>query len=239
MQARLLHALDTPYRPPYRGIRAFEVEEPLFVDIGANRGLSISTLRTMKPDARIIGFEPNYTLVDQVRTFFEDDLHVQIVACGLGDSRRELTLYIPVYGSYRFDALASVDREHAQNWLNADRLLGFDPKKVAIEEMRVQIRTLDEFELAPFLIKVYAQGYEGEVVAGAQKTIEKHTPVMLVPRRQEKADRLLREFGYSRFSWIGNEFVPEADVGYVVYYLTPEHVRLLHSSSSFSRTPLV
>lgn len=216
-----------PYRPPYRGIRAFHVKEPLFVDIGANRGLSISTLRTMKPDARIVGFEPNYTLVEQVRAFFKDDPNIRVEACGLGDSLRELTLYLPVYRGYRFDSLASVHEGHARNWLNADRLSCFDPSKLVIEEMRVQIRTLDEFDLAPFLVKIYAQGYEREVLEGARKTIEKHQPVVLVPQQQPAADALLRAFGYRRYSWIGNRFVAEADSGYVVYYLTSAHIREL------------
>jgi FkbM family methyltransferase len=224
LQARLLHAFDVPYRSPYRGIRAFHVQNPLFVDIGANRGLSISTLRTMKPDARIVGFEPNYTLVEQVRAFFRDDPNISIDACGLGDNRHELTLYIPVYRGYRFDSLASVHKSIAEHWLNADRLLGFDPSKLVLEEMRVQIRTLDEFDLAPFLIKIYAQGHEAEVITGGQKTLEKHKPVILVPQQHRRADALLRDLGYCRYSWIGNRFVAEADRGYVVFYLTSAHV---------------
>jgi FkbM family methyltransferase len=225
IEARLLHALDRPFSYPYFGLRAFHVDNPLFVDIGAHRGLSISTLRTMKPDARIIGFEPNYILVEQVRAFFKNDPKISVEAFGLGDKRHELTLYVPVYRGFRFDGLASVDKDSAQNWLSADRLLGFDPAKLVIEEMRVQIRTLDEFELAPFLVKIYTPGHVREVITGAKKTIDKHQPVILAPKQQPSADALLRDLGYRRFSWIANKFVAEADIGYVVFYLAPAHVR--------------
>jgi FkbM family methyltransferase len=225
--SRLLHALDRPYRPEYRGIRAFQVKEPLFVDIGANRGMSVGTMRTMKPDARIIGFEPNYHLARKLRQTFEKDPNVRVEPFGLGDKVGEMTLYIPVYRGYRFDGLASIHRQNAQDWLNSDRIVGFDQSQLAIEEMRVQIRTLDEFELAPFLIKLYVQGYEQEVITGAKNTIEKHQPVILAPGKNERVDVILRRFGYGRYSWIRNEFVSEADRGFVVFYMTAAQRRLV------------
>lgn len=220
LQRRLLRALALPYRPEYRGVRTFQVQNPLFVDIGANRGLSISTLRTMKPDARIIGFEPNYNLVERLQRLFAEDVNVRVEAFALGDKDGELTLHVPVYRSYRFDGLASVYKHNAERWLNPDRVWGFDPSKLVIEEMRVRIRTLDEFNLAPFLVKIYAQGYEQEIVRGAERTIKRYQPMILIPAHDEGTDALLRTFGYNRYSWVGGKFVREADQGYVVFYAT-------------------
>jgi FkbM family methyltransferase len=223
LHMRLLRALALPYRKEYRGIRAFHMQNPLFVDVGANRGMSISTLRTMRPDARIIGFEPNYHLVEKMRRLFAGDADIRIEPFGLGDKEDELTLYVPVYRGYCFDGLASIYKQNAERWLNPDRLFGFDPSKLVIEEMRVQIRTLDQFDLAPCLVKIYAQGYEQVIIRGAERTIKRYTPVILIPGHDEGADALLRTFGYNRYSWVGNKFVREANRGFVVFYVIAAH----------------
>lgn len=236
-QCQLLHLAGRPYRREYWGVRAFDVQDPLFLDIGAHRGMSITTLRTMKLDARIIGFEPNYYLVEKIRHLHAGDRNIRIEPYGLGSRAEELTLYVPIYRGYCFDGLASISRHTAENWLNADRILGFDPKKLVIEEMRVQIRTLDEFDLAPFLIKMYVQGYEHEVVAGAEKTIERHHPVILAPSHNELVDASLRKFGYKRYSWSGDRFVEEADFGFIVFYLDASHIRNLSRALPESGLP--
>jgi FkbM family methyltransferase len=223
LQIRLLRALALPYRKEYLGVCAFHVQNPLFIDIGANRGMSISTLRTMKPDARIVGFEPNYHLVEKMRRLFAGDADIRIEPFGLGDKQDQLTLYVPVYRGYRFDGLASIYKQNAEGWLNPDRILGFDPSKLVIEEMRVQIRTLDEYDFAPLLVKIYTQGYEQEIIRGAERTIKRYAPVILIPGHDEGTDALLRTFGYNRYSWVGDKFVREANRSFVVFYATAAH----------------
>jgi hypothetical protein len=100
-------------------------------------------------------------------------------------------------------------------------MLGFEPSKLEIEEMRVQIRTLDEFDFEPFLIKIYAQGYEQEIIRGAEQTIKRCSPMIVIPGHDKGTDHLLRTLGYSRYSWIGDRFVREANAGFVVFYATP------------------
>jgi FkbM family methyltransferase len=177
----------------------------------------------MKPDARIVAFEPNYYLSDKLRRLFIHDPNIRVEAFALGAKDDELTLHVPVYRNYRFDGLASIHKQIAERWLNSDRIWGFDRSKLTIEEMRVRVRTLDEFDLAPFLVKIYAQGYEQEILQGAERTIARHQPLILVPAHQERADALLRTLGYSRYAWIGDRFVREADEGYVVFYATETH----------------
>jgi FkbM family methyltransferase len=196
-QLRLLRELGRPYRTEYWAIRSFGVPKPLFVDVGANRGMSIATMQTMKPDAQIVAFEPNWHLVEKMRQYFEGNPSIRLEPFGLGDKDGELKLYVPVYRGYRFDGLASLHQREAKGWLNSDRIFGFDEARLTIEEMRIQIRTLDEFELAPFLLKVYVQGFEDEVLMGARKTIERHSPVVVAPSHNERADAFLRKYGYT------------------------------------------
>jgi FkbM family methyltransferase len=228
-QMGLFRALGRPYRPDYWAIRSFRVDKPLLVDVGASRGMSIATMQTMKPDAEIIAFEANWHVAQLTRKTFEGDSRIRIEPVGLGDKDGELTLYIPVYRGYRFDGLASLNHREAAEWLR-QRILGFDAAKLIVEEMQVQIRTLDEFDLAPFLLKLYVQGYEEKVLLGARKTIEKHAPVVIAPSHSEGVGAFLRKYGYTRYSWIRNRLVSEAaDPGFVVFYMTAEHERLLRS----------
>lgn len=231
-ESRLLHAIDRPYRPEYRAVRYLVARDPLFIDIGAHRGLSVSALRTMRPDARIVAFEPNHHLASRLRQNHANDPNVRVESCGLGARSDMLTLHIPVYRGYRFDGLASLDRRNAEEWLNPDRVYWFDRSKLVIEAMQVRIRRLDEFQLTPFLIKMYVQGYEKQVIAGATATIEQHHPVILAPSHNDEVYASLTRFGYKRFTWSEGRFRANANFGFIVFYLHARHIQDLDLAAS-------
>ncbi len=68
-----------------------------------------------------------------------------------------------------------------------------------VAEFEVRVRTLDEFSLAPCLIKIDVQGTEAAVVEGALETIRQHRPVLFVEDPDARLLKLLASFRYRRY----------------------------------------
>jgi FkbM family methyltransferase len=72
--------------------------------------------------------------------------------------------------------------------------VNFGDVKVSSAGDRVRLTTLDSYEFKDIVfIKIDVQGYEGFILEGAKKTIEKHRPYLFV----EFEDHLLKEVGTS------------------------------------------
>jgi len=224
-EARVLQALGQPFRAEFAGLRALTLTDPLVVDIGCNRGISISTFLSMRPDARVVGFEANPDLAAATKAMFSRDPRVEIRSMALGDRPAKLTLHVPVYRGYRFDGLGSMDAQTARALFDGRLLYWFDPRRLVVEEKPVAVRRLDDEHLDPDVIKLYVQGHEAAVLDGARDTLARNEPIVIAPSRTPHVDALLRAQGYGRYQWQRDRFVPEADFGYVVYYMTPARAR--------------
>ena len=224
-EARVLRALKKPFRPEFAGLRALTVDDPLVLDIGCNRGISIETILSMMPRARVIGFEANPDVARATAALFADRPQVEVRPIGLGAAAEEHTLHVPVYRGYRFDGLGSFDPWLASALFDGRLLYWFDPKRLVIEEKRVTVRPLDDYDLEPTVMKLYVQGHETAIFDGATRTIARCEPVILAKSQEGGIDEALRRRGYRRYQWTGDHFEPEANFGYVVYYMTPDRAR--------------
>ena len=224
-QASLLRALRKPFCAEFAGLRALRTRDPLILDIGCNRGIALSTMLSMKPDARIVGFEANPDVAASTAAQYAGDRRVEIRAVGLGERPSEHTLHVPVYRGYRFDGLGSFDPWLAQALFDGRLLYWFDAKRFVVEQKRVVVQTLDSHRLDPTVIKMYVQGHETAVIAGAQETLRRCEPIVMAPSQTPAIDESLRALGYRRYQWNGERFEAEADFGYVVYYMTPARAR--------------
>lgn len=219
-EARFIRAFRRPYQPEFEGLRALPFHDPLVLDIGCNRGISIETILAMRPDARVIGFEANASLAADTKRWFAADPRVEILPIGLGNRAGSIDIHVPRYRNYRFDGLSSLDRSLATIVLVNDYVYWFDPRHLRVETMSSAISRLDDLKLSPAVIKLYVQGYEEQVLDGATETIRSHEPVILAPSGRAEIDAKLRSKGYKRFQWLNGNFVPEIDGGYCVYYMT-------------------
>lgn len=159
------------------GLRLIEVPAgALFLDVGANRGWATHSIRTLCPQARIQGFEPNPEMARRIARLYRppDALH----QVALSDRTGEVPLYVPTYRGLAFDGLASLSEAEARRWLSPDTLFGFDPGCVGIRRITVRTATLDSFGDDPFFIKIDVQGHEHEVIAGGLATIASSRPII-------------------------------------------------------------
>lgn len=157
-------------------------DDDLFLDVGANRGQSILSLKRVRPDADIISFEPNPAMFRWLEARFGRRAGVRLVNVGLGATAGRRTLFTPRYGGFIYDGLASFSAEAARRYLSADTLYGFDSTKLTVEEAECETRTLDSFDLQPTFIKIDVEGLEHEVLAGGAFTLLANEPVLMVER---------------------------------------------------------
>jgi len=226
LQQRFLRSMGKPWRPDVLGLRHLDEPSPLIVDIGANRGFFVSAMETVVPKAHIVAFEPFPRLAGRLRKRTEGR-NVRVEPIGLGAERGRLPLYVPVYRGMPLDTLASMHYEEAAGWLTSDRIHWFDASKLSVEKIVVDVRPLDEYGLAPDVVKIYAQRFEPEIIRGAAQTLAEHQPVVLAPSSFAAGDRALRAIGYERYGYADGTFTREGEGDYFSWYMTPKSLARL------------
>jgi FkbM family methyltransferase len=198
-----------PHDPDFAALRYFPTGQ-LLLDIGANYGQSVVSMRLMQPEASIVSYEPNIDLAEKITELFRMDRHVTVQPFGLSASAGAFDLFVPYYGNFPYPGLASLHEEEARSWLSADTLYFFRPENVQIKRTRCRIETLDSQALAPYFAKIDVQGAEFDVLVGGKETLATHHPILLIesPGRDERVGPLLASLDYHEFNYQDGQFIP-------------------------------
>lgn len=167
----------------------------LAVDIGGNWGQSVEALRRTCAPGRIVCVEPNPHLARRLKQRYRSLDEITVLETALSDVPGEFQLFVPRYRGFVYDGLASLDRTSAEEWLNEERVAGFDRSKLEVEEYTVQVTTLDSLGLSPDVVKIDVQGLELQVVKGGRETLMRSQPVTIVETPGEPVVALLAEYG--------------------------------------------
>lgn len=229
--------LNKIHDPDFNAFKLICAEHPQnFLDIGANVGMSALSFFTLKNNARVISFEPNpinYPYLDRLLNKFNN---FQYKNCGLADKPGKIDFFYPVYNGKEMTALGSGDRQKAESWLNPKTVYFFEPHKLEIEQISVEVKTLDSFQLEPEFIKIDVEGFEYLVLLGATATIKKSRPILLIEgvAAQDKVHNLMQQWNYdaykfdrgkfylNQFECNNNFFVPEEKINLISPYLAEE-----------------
>lgn len=208
-----------------KGLRLFSWRDKLIVDVGANRGQCLAAFRRFASESSVFAFEPNSFLAARLADRYRRDLGVSIVCSALGAQEGSATLFVPRYGRWLCDGIASMHRHEAAGWLSADSVYWFDPRKVSIEVNTVPVRTLDSYDLAPALIKLHAQRAEIDILRGANKTIQEHHPIIICAHVWQDELDFLAKLGYQPFAFRSDQFKPGELGDEFTWFAHPTHVR--------------
>ncbi len=172
--------------------------DDLFLDVGANRGQSILSMRRFRSEAQIISFEPSPRIFRWLQSHFANEPGVRLANYGLSDRASIRTLYTPHYRGFPYDGLATFSRETADKFLSSETLYGFDPSHLHVALDTCRTCTLDSLKLTPTFIKIDVEGCEHEVLAGGMKTLQACEPVLMVERYYPNGELagLLDALGY-------------------------------------------
>ncbi|QUL39361.1 FkbM family methyltransferase [Erythrobacter sp. JK5] len=180
----------------------------LAVDIGGNWGQSIYALQRHAKPGKIVSFEPNPQLAARLKSTFAGDASVEVESCALGDTPGEFDLYLPSYRGYEYDGLASLDYDSAAKWLNPERMAAFNAHLLEIQRHRIEVRTLDSYDLAPDIVKIDVQGHEEAVIKGGLDTIARSQPVLIIEDPTEGLIALLADAGLGHFGLVDGKLIP-------------------------------
>jgi FkbM family methyltransferase len=182
-----------------------------YIDIGANTGQSIESIKLFAPDASIVSFEPNPDLAGKLQHRYSADAKVKVRAVGLSDAVEVLHLYVPVYRGFVYDGLASLSYADAHGWINDDTVFFFSPKHLSVKSHRCQVETLDMQAIEnPVFIKIDVEGFETNVIRGSLETLRNHEPILLVESLHDKPELLdlVSALGFRPYHFSDGWFVP-------------------------------
>ena len=217
--------------PEYWGLRAIAMEPaPVALDVGANRGQSIVSLKVLFPDIVVHAFEANplfHDCLTRLAASIGDSVRVHPYGLGRADER--LVLHVPYVGDEPyFEEATTRPEQFAKPWIAAMFRARGD---VRLEECIVPVRRGDDLELSPAIIKIDVEGAELDVLQGLRGTITRSLPALLIENSDwDGVTPFLSELGYEPFRW-----EPELE-RLVPYYGRSANSLYLHGSRAPART---
>jgi FkbM family methyltransferase len=160
-------------------------EEYVAIDIGANDGTSIRMIKKFQPRVKIEAFDPITKPKFKLK-------NVYFHPVGLSNKEEKLEIYSPVVKGKVFSQYSSIYKEKLIHQITADMNLEND--QVSIQINHINLRMLDDFDFKPFFVKVDVEGAELKVLKGAQATISKYLPVLLIEIQNQKMYQEIENF---------------------------------------------
>ena len=190
----------------------------LILDIGANWGYSVGSIRATKCRLPILSIEAQPTATDCLRAIKEiEGTRYDFYIAALGYQERQVEFFTPVVNGVTISALTSASVENLNSYLvnniishvsvyrkEADlhraAFLKFDLKMIKLDTL---LRN-ERFDVSPdpvVAIKIDVEGLEGDVLEGASETIARHRPLLIVEggNRYDRMNAFIKRNGYVAF----------------------------------------
>ena len=202
---RRLNATE-PHQADYEFFRYSAGQQGLFLDIGANFGISVASFRLYNDTTAIISFEPLPWMENCLKHLKElegETFDYRMVA--VGDVDGEAEIGVPtVNGTPNFFRASAVIQKFSNPSTrdNLRRSLGTSGP-IAVQKIRVPMVRLDSVNLEPTIIKIDVEGLELKVLEGGWQTITGCRPVVFLELSADKQSILERmsSIHYCSFSF--------------------------------------
>ncbi|UOK43640.1 MULTISPECIES: FkbM family methyltransferase [Flavobacterium] len=165
--------------------------DSVFIDIGTNKGIYLYQAEKVVTNGRIIGFEPNKSLVNYIKPLFPK---AEIYPFAVSSKSGTAVLNIPKKGNGLQDTRASLEA------------MGED-----VEKVEIQMVTLDGFAKEKSLskidvVKIDVEGHEFDSVKGCENILKTIKPIFIIEIELRHAHYPIHEifeyikgFGYEVF----------------------------------------
>ena len=166
-----------PHDKSYNAFRHFikAAPEGLYLDVGANDGVSALSFRKFSRDYRILSLEPNRLLEPSLRRLKSRDARFDYRMVGAGSAPGRVRFFMPVYRGIALHTFTSASREHVERAL-VEQFGSNVARRARIEAIDGEVVRLDDLGLAPTIVKIDAEGFDDDVLEGMTAMIDRARP---------------------------------------------------------------
>lgn len=169
------------------------------LDIGAHRG---ETIKKFKKYKKIIySFEPINENFNIIKKKFNNIDDINLINCGLGDNDYLSDFFIPTIRGFKLTSYSSVSINNILQRFDDNNVKKIF-KSVKFIKTQSKIKKLDNFNLRPFFIKIDCEGNEYAVLKGAELSIKKNNPIILIEHNSinfKKIVNFLKQYQYKPY----------------------------------------
>jgi FkbM family methyltransferase len=190
-----------PHDKSYCALRHFIAAKPggLFLDIGANDGISALSLRRFTADYRILSLEPNHLLEPALKKIKSADPLFDYRMIGAGATAAKTSFFVPSYRGIVLHTFVSADRDQVA------RAIGqcFGPRiarNTSIVSVEGDVVPIDALDVAPTIMKIDAEGFDYQVLLGAAETIARLRPFIMVEVAWADQNRIIEFFAERKYT---------------------------------------
>jgi FkbM family methyltransferase len=205
--------LRRPHDRDYEVFGLFPGRTGLFLDVGANAGMSALSFRIYNRASRIIAVEPNPFHEADLRFTMRLARPFEYLIWAAGSEDGTMTLHVPLYRKVPLTTEASLVAERVidSSYLKRRLGAGMQTDDFEMESRTVPVRRLDVLEVDPSFIKLDVQGFEYEALLGLERTVRRSKPILLVETPDEPVRQFLADLGYEAFQYLPDrrKIVPE------------------------------
>lgn len=229
-----------PHDKSYFGLQHFsnKSQNDLFIDVGANSGISALSFRKINKRTPIFSIEPNMLHANRLKKLSKKLRPFEFLLMGVGDQESEITFYTPIYKHVILHTFSSSSQEQVYEAVRksyGDKIV----KNIKVEQSSAHVITLDQLNLKPSIIKIDAEGFDYNVLLGAKRTLEIERPFLMVEACHSNIERFnvfFKNIGYEMlhydysvdaFSPLQNETLSYITGGRNVFAVPSEKIKLL------------
>lgn len=207
-----------PHDRSYFALRHFIRTAPagLFLDIGANDGISALSFRKFDRDYRILSLEPNTMLEPQLERIKAKDPRFEYRILGAGSVPSRLQFFVPVYHGIVLHTFTASNRDRVLEGVT----YCFGPSVAAaaqIKSVESDVVRVDDLNVDPTIVKIDAEGFEYDVLLGMERTLARSRPFVVTEiawGEEDQSARYLqaRDYAILAYDIAADRFSPPLDV---------------------------
>lgn len=179
------------------------------LDVGANVGISSAYFRKIRPDWKIIAFEPNALHQKALERFRKKNNNFDYHLIGLSDKSGIKTFYTPTYFGIPLHCETSSTLKSLDDF---GHYYKFVVNRIKFSECSVQVKRIDDFDLNPDVIKIDSEGDDLAILRGALGTIKRCRPYILLEGEEESYSELIEfcerfDMGVYKYDYLNNRLI--------------------------------
>jgi FkbM family methyltransferase len=202
---RLFHIFPflLPHEKDYFGLKLLLKEpEGMFLDVGANDGVSALSFRRINSNYSILSFEPNPMHKASLERIKRRLGRFDFRLCAVGDEPGNVVLSMPTYRGIPLHsgAFCKPEQRRVFESLFPLRIV----RRLKYVDRTVPVIRIDDLHLSPTVVKIDAEGYDLKILYGMEETIRRCRPLLMVennPDSVEAVTSFLGNIGYRVFEY--------------------------------------